>query len=173
LPEFEAARGRPIRARSAERGPGRGASREVEKFMLLSLLLTAYAHAAFTNSDLKRALAKSQTPPSKLLIYTWSPRMTLSIRGLEELMADRGRAYKVLFLLENGGDAKLARRVAKEKGWPAALLEENQAEELRARGSAVHFPSYQFLKNGKFAGPLQPGYRTPAELQALAKDALD
>ncbi|RZA07491.1 MAG: hypothetical protein EOP11_07560 [Proteobacteria bacterium] len=127
------------------------------------------AGAAFDAKGLARALAKSEREKSNVLIYTWSPRMTLSIRGAEELMKDKQRRYKVLFLLENRADRALAAKVVKEKSWPRALLEENRAEILRARGTEVHFPSYQFVKNGKFTGPLQPGYRSPAELKVIAE----
>ena len=137
--------------------------------LLVSLLFTPTAPAKFDDAALRARLTASAEEKSKLLIYTWSPQMPLSVKGLAELMETKGkRDYRVLVLLDDGANTKVAAKVAKDHKWPAAVLERNESLELRKQGSRLHYPSYVFVKDGKYVGALLPGYRNHEELADLA-----
>jgi hypothetical protein len=140
--------------------------------LFLSLLLSISAPAKFDDAALRSRLEESAKDKTNLLIYTWSPQMPISVRGLSELFASKGRRnYRVLALLDEGANLKEAGKLVKEKGWPAAFLERNESLELRKQGARVHHPSYIFVKDGRYAKPLVPGYREPAELARLTAEA--
>ena len=139
--------------------------------LLFSLLLTPAAFAKFDDAALQARLAESTKEKTRLVIYHWSPHMPLSVRGLEDLLATKGdRDYRVLALLGEDSGGKAAREVAKKKKWPDSVLERDESLALRRRGARVHYPSYDFVKDGAFVGNLVPGYREPASLKDLAKE---
>lgn len=135
--------------------------------MLSLLLLLGFSAPASAKFD-DAALQKRMSSDEPILIYTWSPHMVLSQKGVGELLANKDRPYKVLVVMDAGASERVAKEIVKKNGWPASFLEKNEANGLLARGARIHYPSYQFVKKGAFASPLIPGYRTPAELKAIA-----
>ncbi|RZA07328.1 MAG: hypothetical protein EOP11_07965 [Proteobacteria bacterium] len=139
--------------------------------LLLTLFLSPLAPAKFDDAALKSRLEESAQKKTKLLIYTWSPQMPISVKGLTELMATAGeRNFKVLALLDGGANLAAAKQVAKEKKLPASVLERDESLELRKLGSHVHFPAYILVNGGAFTGGLLPGYRSPAALKSLTEE---
>ncbi|RYZ88968.1 MAG: hypothetical protein EOP06_10050 [Proteobacteria bacterium] len=92
--------------------------------------------------------------------------MNLSVRGLDELRANEsfGKA-RVLFLLDPKSDFEIAKKIVNEHSWPKESLRTNASETLFARGTRVHYPSYQLVKNGQLLGPLFPGYKNAVQLK--------
>ncbi len=131
---------------------------------LLLLGLTAPASAKFDDAELQKRM-KSEEP---ILIYTWSPHMVLSQKGISELLANKDRPFKVLVVMDASASEKLAKEIVKKNGWPASFLEKNESGTLLGRGARIHYPSYQFVSRGALLSPLIPGYRTPAELKQIS-----
>jgi hypothetical protein len=140
---------------------------------LFSLFILFQAQAAtpspFGNADLTAAMQKSRSGRATL-IYTWSPHMVLSQKGLEELLSNpEFKDTKLVVLLDPNCNKDLARQMAAQRGWPESVLRPLAAQKLIAKGARVHFPSYQFVGGGRFRGPLIPGYKAPAYLHLLAR----
>jgi hypothetical protein len=140
--------------------------------LFLSLFVFLQAQAAvpspFGNADLTAVLQKSRSGRGTL-IYTWSPHMVLSQKGLEELLSNpEFKDTKLIVLLDPNCNMDLAREMAAQKGWPESVLRPLAAQKLIAKGARVHFPSYQFVSGGRFRGPLIPGYKSSAYLHLLA-----
>src|SRR4051812_36018540 len=99
-------------------------------FVCLLFAITAFARP-FTNADLHR-LGDS-------LVYSWSPHMNLSVRGLDEaLERERHGGPRVVALLDPGANRALAKKIAKEHGWPDTALRTEAASELAEMGIRVH-----------------------------------
>lgn len=122
----------------------------------------------FTDTDLRRLERKS----SQVLLYSWSPHMNLSVRGLDQaLEAARHGGARVVAVLDPGCNRELAASVARDHGWSEEVLRIDESRELIDRGFRVHFPSYLFVSKGMIRGSVIPGYKTAAELEWFRRKA--
>jgi hypothetical protein len=132
----------------------------------LALFFSVAAHAAiplraFSDADLDRMEKTDKT----FVVYTWSPHMNLSVRGLDEALAGENKnGTKVIAILDPACDRSIAEKIAKEHGWPDSVLRRNESASLLARGFRIHFPTYQFVAHGRLQGSVIPGYKSPKEL---------
>ena len=125
--------------------------------------------AEFSDADLKMIL-KNQAKAKDLtvLLYTWSPHMVLSIRGLDELLQFE-KNKKIIAILDPNANIRLAEKIAKEHHWPEEVLRINISQDLINLGLRVHYPTYLFLAQGKVQGRAIPGYKTAKELAYFSK----
>lgn len=107
---------------------------------------------------------------NSVVIYPWSPHMSLSVQGISEIV-EYGRRNKmqVIVVLDSEANFALARQIVAKNKWPTEYLRQNRSVQLVRRGSRIHYPSYHFISKGKFARPPLPGYKLPAELDEFRK----
>jgi hypothetical protein len=142
-------------------------------FLLLAPSVLLGAVVKFSDEDFLKLQQQSRDRSrSVFLVYTWSPHMNLSVRGLEELMESGQNNLILVPVLDPNANLEIATEIAKQKRWPAEVLRVNEARALIQRGSRVHYPSYSFLRKGQFQGPLLPGYKTGRQLETFRKKHL-
>lgn len=126
--------------------------------------------ADFTDQDLERLFKQSKAKPSELfIIYNWSPHMNLSMMGLLNL---KTRTNLTVLLDPSANDA-MAKKSAQKLKFDSTILLRNRSEELRKLGTLTHYPSYAFIKNGKFAAGLLPGYKSDTALNRFIAQAIE
>lgn len=150
--------------------PFHGLSFFLQLFLFISVITIApIGHSKpslFTDKDLQKLLAASKKSPSKdFLIYSWSPHMVLSVKGLQELDLTAGRNTQTTVLLDPNADFTLARTFAHENKWPERVLMRNNSKQLLSKGAQIHFPNYIFIRGGRFNLPLLPGYKSALQIQ--------
>lgn len=122
----------------------------------------ASSRSSFTDTDLQRIFKQSQLKSKELfLIYNWSPHMNLSIRGLQNIK-DR---KNVTVLLDPNSNYDLAKKSILAMNFEKTAMKVNHSKSLFGQGALIHYPSYIFIKNGRFAGGLLPGYKSDASLE--------
>lgn len=127
------------------------------KTFITALAMAPFVAMAANNRTLDDSYLKELMKKNKAgLIYVWSPRMPLSVQGLEE--ARRAAA-----------DAGIAFVEARDPhAGPAAdsqlILNSNRLLEL---GVSNHFPTIAFFKDGKVLPTLVPGYESREQLGNL------
>ena len=140
----------------------------------------ATAHS-FTDARL-RALLQTH---ARGLIYVWSPRMPLSVRGLGEARAaaaSLGIAFTAIVADADMAGSRgvtettVARGGAETRrtaGVDAGGFDDRDAQTLDAlelvyRNGAQHYPSAVFYRDGKIVDVAIPGYQSRVTYQALA-----
>lgn len=127
--------------------------------------------AGFTGSDLQTALHSQKD--EKAVIYSWSPHMNLSIRGLDEIIPlARRNKIKLIVVLDPNCDLKQAQEISRLHHWPAEYLKTMDAKELIEKGFRIHYPSYLLAQNGNFTSPTIPGYKSIGELTRMVRTYL-
>ena len=119
----------------------------------------ATAHA-FTDARLRRLLDTH----ARGLIYVWSPRMPLSVRGLAEARAaasSLGIAFTAIVADADSADVAAAGVRARDAQSLAAL-------ELVYRNATQHYPNALFYRDGKIVDVAIPGYQRRETYAALA-----
>ncbi len=127
----------------------------------------AQSPKGYTDLDLHRwELISKRQPRSLVLIYSWSPHMNLSIRGLDEVLAwEKDGGPRVVIILDSTADFELAKGVAQKHHWPNnKVLQVNMSDELIQKGFRVHYPSYMFLEDGRWVSTIIPGDKPLPEL---------
>lgn len=135
---------------------------------LLAFILTLAHAEPFTEAEFKQALAESKTRNERVIFYTWSPHMYLSLTGLDDLRRDAGGA-RVIPILDPNASQKVAKKIQAEHGWPADVLRTLASETLLKRGLLTHYPSYTLAKDGHLVGPTIAGYKHPEGLRSIVK----
>jgi hypothetical protein len=129
--------------------------------------LSCAATPLFTNEDWSSLLAKSKQNQTRVLVYTWSPHMPLSRRGLEELYSFEGIDPKSLvILLDPNADTEFAADVAKENHWPPESLRKVASIDLIKQGVRIHYPSYLIINKGQVR-PIVMGYKSVERVRYL------
>lgn len=101
-----------------------------------------------------------------LVIYTWSPRMNLSVRGLQEISAVKFNNAKVIVLVDPSPEKKLVESTLSKKGLSHESGRILASTELIQRHALLHFPSYiTYTKKDGFKTIL--GYLTPENYKDL------
>jgi hypothetical protein len=131
--------------------------------LLFSSRTPAQGIRNFTDDDLKKVLGKE----SRVLFYSFSPSMPLSVEGLKEVR----RAAEAL-------DATLV-VLADPAAHPSEILSLGDPEiryqksgRLRDQGIQLHYPSVVVSNNHKVVGPPIEGYKTHAGYVTLVSDLL-
>ena len=118
----------------------------------------------FTDSVLQKILEDSRKNKTSGLIYAWSPRMNLSVKGMHEAR-DITKKLNINFHLVHDSNIlrseEILSQVKKYKS------KKNNSIELIERGVGVHFPSIIFYKNGILDDHPRPGYDEPIRLTKL------
>ncbi|MDG0816808.1 hypothetical protein [Bdellovibrio svalbardensis] len=135
--------------------------------ILLSFHLSwASGSSYFSNADLESTLRSGEV--DNVMIFTWSPHMPLSIKGLDEaIQFTKSNKIKLIVVLDPNCDFSLAQKVAFKHQWPDTYLKTIQSSKLIERGLRVHYPSYLLIKHGSFSGPTTPGYKSKEELDRM------
>lgn len=137
--------------------------------LLFSLCLSANA-SSFTDADLNSLLQKSSKGDSSLIIYTWSPHMNWSVRGIDEIEAwAQAKKMSVRLLLDPKADLAKAKEIQSSHKWDNSVLTINESAKLIKMGMRTHYPSYIFIKKGEVSSPVIPGYKSAKELESLEK----
>ena len=94
------------------------------------------------------------------VILLWSPHMPLSVDAYEVLQnLTEEMGIGLVAMLDPASDTAYARTVALERRMPSGALRPLGGIELVFRGITTHAPSIQVFAEGRFAGPVVPGYR--------------
>lgn len=109
----------------------------------------------FTDAELARTLKNGQGGG---LIYSWSPFMDHSVRGIKTIreVAKKNNLALTLVLDPNVKEAD-ALSALKSAGITDVKLTKMHSFELRKRNTLMHFPNIVMYKNGRMVGPMVPG----------------
>jgi hypothetical protein len=125
---------------------------------------------SFTDGDLARRL----DPPSRGVLYLWSPHMPLSVDGYAEVArAASARGLAVEPLLDPQANRDFAAATAAARGLPASALRVVDAVELQFRELSLHAPSAAVFAGGRLVGEPLRGYRTADEYATFFSRLLD
>jgi hypothetical protein len=118
----------------------------------------------FTDADLSKLLRATDSG----MIYIWSPRMPLSIRGLGEA---RGAARRLGISLTALAADALPSEVHGARV-PADGKRLVESLELMYRGATLHYPTVLFFKHSALAGLAIPGYKEHTTYEQLYRETL-
>lgn len=109
----------------------------------------------FTDAELARTLKTSQKGG---LIYSWSPFMDHSVRGIKTIreVAAKNNLALTIVLDPNVKEADALKALQKE-GITGVKLTKSHSFELRKRNTSMHYPNIVMYKNGRMVGPMVPG----------------
>lgn len=119
----------------------------------------------FKDTQLKELLANSQEKSLNRLIYVWSPRMPLSILGVEELSQIAYKFSLPLTVLVDPAAVE-SEIISSARGNP--LLKNSSrldSATLVSMSMSIHYPSLVLIKNGKLLRPSRPGYDEPERVE--------
>ncbi|MBJ89468.1 MAG: hypothetical protein CMO98_06355 [Woeseia sp.] len=112
---------------------------------------------SFTDQHLSALLETAGTG----VIYTWSPHMNFSVKGIPEIFeVCSSLEVTCQVLLDPNADSKLAKMVGEKEGISADILRQPASVELLFRDLYNHSPSLLLFQDGKLRGPVVPGYRS-------------
>ncbi len=142
----------------------------MKTLLFLFLLSSAGARAAsFDEAALDKLKTEAKVKKENVIIYTWSPHMVLSQKGLTEVLQTKWkRPTKVVVLIDPNANMDLAKSMVSQNRWPASVLVPVSSPTLIKRGVRVHYPNYMFSKNGDLK-PVVPGYKNPSQLNRLTE----
>jgi|GEM_PF-2517876 len=120
----------------------------------------------FSDKDLSDLVKKSRAEKSKVLIYTWSPNMVYSIRGVQEIeKVARKKNLQLIVLADPNTTSTQVAKVQTQKAWPQSYSRQVEARGILAQKALLHFPTLLVLNSGEFAGPVRPGYEDIGRLE--------
>lgn len=112
---------------------------------------------SFTDQHLSALMETAGTG----VIYTWSPHMNFSVKGIPEIFeVCNSLEVTCQVLLDPNADSKLAKMVGEREGISADILRQPASVELLFRDLYIHSPSLLLFQDGKLQGPVVPGYRS-------------
>lgn len=116
----------------------------------------SYSHkksVGFTDRDLAKFVTKNKTG----VIYVWSPRMDLSVKGISEMKAAaKKKRLPLLILLDK--DVSSAEKSKLEKSLGKDAVKTVDSFELKMRHAQLHFPAIFVFKNQKILSEVKYGY---------------
>lgn len=123
--------------------------------------LAGVGEERFTDADLRRAVeAASAEGTGGVIVYVWSPHMSLSVDGYSEIAAAaEEHGLGLVPVLFPGSDWDFAAAEAQRAGIPADGLREAASVELTFRDAQVHAPSI-LVFDGVRVSAVLPGYRS-------------
>lgn len=109
----------------------------------------------FTDAELARTLKTSQGGG---VIYSWSPFMDHSVRGIKTIreVAEKNNLTLTLVLDPTVKEAD-ALKALKKEGITGVKLSKSHSFELQKRNTLMHYPNIVMYKNGRMVGPMVPG----------------
>ncbi len=121
-----------------------------------SPLVKSFSHKrtqGFSDKDLAEFVSKNKTG----VIYVWSPRMDLSVKGIAEIKkAAKDKKLPLLILLDK--DVSAAEKSQLEKALGKDVVKTADSFELRMRHVEMHFPAVLVFKNKKMVSKVKYGY---------------
>ncbi len=107
----------------------------------------------FSDKELSEFVLKNKTG----VIYVWSPRMDLSVKGISEIRkAAQDKKLPLLILLDK--DVTPAEKLKLEKSVGKDAVKTVDSFELRMRHAELHFPAILVFKNKKILSEVKYGY---------------
>ena len=135
--------------------------------LVLALLFSSRTNAQgirnFTDDDYKKVLGKE----SRVLFYSFSPSMPLSVEGLKEVRHAARALHATLVTL---ADPAANQSEILSLGDPEIRYQ--KSGRLRDQGIQLHYPSVVVSNNHKVVGPPIEGYKTHAGYVTLVSDLL-
>lgn len=126
---------------------------------------------SFTDEDLAELIQMSQNSSTPIVLYTWSPSMTLSIKGVKEIYElSKSQKFKLVVLRDPMSRDSQAKQIAVRNLWPEAFTKKLESKELLRDLALIHFPTLFTIHNGKVS-PVRPGYDTPETIKSIIKSA--
>jgi len=123
----------------------------------------------FTDKEL---YAKLQAHKQKGMIYTWSPQMTWSIEGINEIKAVAKKMnIPLTVVVSPQADAKAINELVKSGKVQQADTQKHSSVELMMRGFSLHEPSLLIWKNGQLERWARPGHEKAALYEKWLKKA--
>ncbi len=137
---------------------------------MFNLCFASVPPGELNDDAIQTILADSQKSRSKVLIYSWSPHMVLSVKGADELRFIMPTLFdKVVYARDPKSNLKIANKIQTEHQWSPETLRKLTSATLIEKGVRIHYPSYIFVKNGVVVSPAIPGYKSVLEIQQLAE----
>lgn len=131
-----------------------------------SIASAGWRRPLFTDDYFNKLLEFSAANHTQGVIYTWSPRMNLSILGIQELQPIcKELNLGLIILLDPNISDKEANKAPKgfnEATIPSYRLYSQQIINL---GVLIHYPSLIIYKNGQIIGSFRPGYDEPGRVR--------
>lgn len=147
-------------------------SKKVDLSVIVCRAFLLLAGAFVQPQEAKAATTGSNEQNEKVtLVYSWSPHMKLSQKGLAEAKAfAKKHAIKLKVVLDPNASSEFARKVASEiAGSSQSDLKPLDSAHLREEGFLLHYPSYALVIGGEVKGGIVPGYKTEEELTRILK----
>ncbi|HEY6219439.1 MAG TPA: hypothetical protein VIV65_05250 [Gemmatimonadaceae bacterium] len=122
----------------------------------------AAMRGSFTDDDLRGLLRNHGSG----MIYVWSPRMPLSVCGIEEARAaarDLGIRFTALVADADSDEARAAVRNPRDRRAMESL-------ELTYRDATIHYPTTLYYRDGQISGTAIPGYKTRSVYVTLGRE---
>ncbi len=94
------------------------------------------------------------------LIYSWSPHMTLSVRGLKEIQAiaaEKKLPLTVLMDSQSASELELAQKILDKEKIKLDKILIGSSMELYYRRTHIHYPNLIVFKNGRIIDGMLPG----------------
>ena len=127
---------------------------------------------SFSDESLQSLLAHSAENKTSGVIYSWSPRMPLSIRGVYELrtIAQKMGLEMQLVLDPSAVENEIQQSIAE---FPLlAGTPRLKSSKLVAMSMMIHYPSLIIYKNGHLYPISRPGYDEPERVELYLKRVL-
>lgn len=137
-------------------------------FLLFSVMahsLTMAQRAEFNDQYLQTILAASKDKQSAGLIYAWSPRMPLSILGVEELSKIAKTLQLPLYVVLDPAAIETEVLSASADNTLLSNSPKMVSNVLASMSMKIHYPSLVIYKNGLLLTPSRPGYDEPERLE--------
>lgn len=137
----------------------------VVALVFLGLSQAWAARPYFKDEDLMQILAYSKEFKTAGLLYTWSPRMSLSSLGALEIqqVAHDLKLHLTILVDPNSTDYEITTSAQDAVTANSAYL---GSAILSYKSVYLHYPGLLIYKNGKFRGALRPGYDEPNRIKS-------
>lgn len=145
--------------------------RNVFSIILLVLnfqIVSAGTRGVFTDESLRVLLEHSAHNQTAGVIYTWSPRMPISIMGVKDMV-------KIVEDLDLEMTVVLDPNISDEEADSAQyaaihdlkISSRAQSLDLYKMGIRVHYPALIVYKNGEIRDYIRPGYDEPGRAKSI------
>jgi hypothetical protein len=131
--------------------------------LLLPSLEFAQSVGSFTDQDYERVLREG----SRVLFYSLSPEMPLSVEGIKEIrLAAQDLRAQLILLADPGAEESRILSLADPQ------IRYQRSNRLRNQGIQLHYPSLLVASNHKISGPLIEGFKSRTGYVSLVSDRL-
>jgi hypothetical protein len=134
-------------------------------FCFLSLAQATPVRASFLDTNLMELLKTSGQKGEGGLIYIWSPRMPLSILGVEELTVVARKLKLPLTVVVDPTSIETEIARASKENYILKNSFRMDSAVLTSMNIKIHYPSLVIYKNGQLLSPSRPGYDEPDRVE--------